>query len=659
MKKVLNVGLDVGSTTVKMVILDEDNIIYKKYLRHFSDIKNTVLSLFEDAKSVMERNLMTIMVTGSGGFNISQKLQVPFIQEVMACISAVKRLIPNADVAIELGGEDAKITYFGDSVEQRMNGTCAGGTGAFIDQMAALLQTDPSGLNDLAKKHNNIYPIASRCGVFAKTDIQPLLNEGAAKEDIAASVLQAVVNQTISGLAQGRHISGHVAFLGGPLHFMSELRERFIETLKLEDDGVLFPEDSQYFVALGAALSSRDEQPFSFECLYERTPMIYRLNHEESEELEPLFSDGEEYRLFNERHARHKVERVDLETYEGNAYLGIDAGSTTTKIALISEDGGLLYSYYGSNMGSPLESTIEALKGLYSKLNQRTKIANSAVTGYGEHLIKAALKVDIGEIETVGQELHKDLLGVLRTRPRPEFLPGSHVAGRRRGRQPGLERRQVSGLRAATRIPCYGDALRVHVGPGEKVINGPYPVPHEVAGDVGSREQALDPFHRVLGRAAGRERALAGYRVEILQAFSLAGRIVCQHEEAAPGEIGPYMLVYVVGLAVTTVARRPQDRGEGRPRAGRDVNIGGHVMPGLAFEDQLLDPVAGAVERAGDSRVERRPVGPAADLLEQPAADILLARSHFGRGSDRRHGAGACLPLTRGHDRQIAVHHVL
>ncbi|WMJ80480.1 acyl-CoA dehydratase activase-related protein [Clostridium sp. MB40-C1] len=402
MKKVLNVGLDVGSTTVKMVVLDEyTNVIYKKYLRHFSDIKNTVVSMLEDAKLTLQKKLLTVMVTGSGGFNISQKLDVPFIQEVIACTSAIENMIPETDAAIELGGEDAKITYLGKSIEQRMNGTCAGGTGAFIDQMASLLQTDALGLNELAKEHRNIYPIASRCGVFAKTDIQPLLNEGAAKEDIAASVFQAVVNQTISGLAQGRPITGNVAFLGGPLHFLSELRKRFIKTLDLKKENIVFPEDSQFFVALGAALSSKEEEPFSFECLYERVPGIYKMNNEECEKLESLFSSDSEYEQFKKRHSKSKVRRVNINEYSGNAYLGIDAGSTTTKIALIDENGGLLYSYYGSNMGSPLESTIEALRELYSKINNNTKIVNSAVTGYGEHLIKAALKVDIGEIETV------------------------------------------------------------------------------------------------------------------------------------------------------------------------------------------------------------------------------------------------------------------
>ncbi|SHJ86655.1 2-hydroxyacyl-CoA dehydratase [Paramaledivibacter caminithermalis] len=414
MGKILNVGLDVGSTTVKMAVLDEKgNILYKKYRRHFSDIKNTVVSMIEGAKEILQKNLVTLMITGSGGFNISEKLNVPFIQEVVSCTNAIENMIPNTDVAIELGGEDAKITYLGDSIEQRMNGTCAGGTGAFIDQMASLLQTDAYGLNELAKKYKNIYPIASRCGVFAKTDIQPLLNEGAAKEDIAASILQAVVNQSISGLAQGRSIKGNVAFLGGPLYFMSELRNRFIETLKLKENNVIFPENSQYFVAIGAALSSRKEEPVLFECIYEKVPGICRLNDRDNHDIDALFANDEEYEEFKNRHAKNKVKKVDLNTYAGEAFLGIDAGSTTTKLALIDNNGGLLYSYYGSNMGSPLESTIKALKELYGKLNRNIKIVNSTVTGYGEHLIKSALKVDIGEIETVAHYKAADF-----------FLPG-------------------------------------------------------------------------------------------------------------------------------------------------------------------------------------------------------------------------------------------
>jgi len=402
MNRVLNVGLDVGSTTIKMIVLDEGaSILYKNYMRHFSDIKKTVVTMFEEAKSLLQNNRLTIMITGSGGFNISKKLDVPFIQEVIACTKTIESYIPYTDVAIELGGEDAKITYLGESIEQRMNGTCAGGTGAFIDQMASLLQTDAAGLNELAKAHKTIYPVASRCGVFAKTDIQPLLNEGASKEDVAASVLQAVVNQTISGLAQGKPIRGNVAFLGGPLYFMSELRKRFIETLKLKDENIIFPEDSQYYVALGAALSSRYEDDISFEYLYKKIPSLSKFDDEDNKEIVPLFRNEDEYNEFKIRHDKHKVKRVDLDSYKGNAYLGIDAGSTTTKIALVDDDGGLLYSYYGSNMGNPLQSTINALQELHSKLNSETKIVNSTVTGYGEHLIKAALKVDHGEIETV------------------------------------------------------------------------------------------------------------------------------------------------------------------------------------------------------------------------------------------------------------------
>lgn len=412
--KVLNVGLDVGSTTVKIVVLDQqDNIVYKKYLRHFSNIKATVLEMLDDAKSMLHKNLMTIMITGSGGMGISRELQVPFIQEVIACTNAVRKLIPTTDTAIELGGEDAKITYFGDSIEQRMNGTCAGGTGAFIDQMAALLQTDAQGLNELARRHKTIYPIASRCGVFAKTDVQPLLNEGAAREDIAASVLQAVVNQTIGGLAQGRPINGKVAFLGGPLYFLSELRERFVQTLALDASGVVFPNDSQYFVAIGAALSSRDQEPSTASCIYERAPDIYNIAVDNTDMLEPLFANQADWEDFKNRHSQHKVARAEIATHRGDAYLGIDAGSTTTKIVLIDQQGRLLFSHYGSNKGSPLESTIKALQDLYAQMNDHTQIAHATVTGYGEHLIKAALRVDVGEIETVAHYKAADF-----------FLPG-------------------------------------------------------------------------------------------------------------------------------------------------------------------------------------------------------------------------------------------
>ncbi len=401
MRKTLRVGIDVGSTTVKVIILNKKEIVYQNYLRHFSEIKKTVKLMLKKAKNILVNNQVGVTITGSGGISISNQLDLPFIQEVIACSNAVEKVIPETDVAVELGGEDAKITYFGDSVEQRMNGSCAGGTGAFIDQMASLLQTNPAGLNQLAKEADNIYSVASRCGVFAKSDVQSLLNDGVSKEDIAISVLDAVVNQTISGLAQGRPIKGNVAFLGGPLHFMSELRKRFIETLNLKEEEVLFPENAQFFVALGAALESRKTEVFPAEQLYQELSKINKIKIQEKEKLPPLFSNKKEYEDFKERHSKNRVSREEISTYEGPAYLGIDAGSTTTKIALVSEDGKLLYSDYDSNQGDPLGSTIEAITTMYQKLHDKIKIAGSAVTGYGEEMIKSALKIDIGEVETL------------------------------------------------------------------------------------------------------------------------------------------------------------------------------------------------------------------------------------------------------------------
>ncbi len=402
MNNIYNIGLDIGSTTVKIVVLNSQNsIIYKEYKRHYSNVRETVFKMLVDSSKKVGKNKIKINVTGSGAVDISKAFDIPFIQEVAAGTAAIEEKIPETDVAIELGGEDAKITYVSGQLEQRMNGSCAGGTGAFIDQMAILLETDADGLNELSKNHDTIYPIASRCGVFAKTDIQPLLNEGASKENIAASVFQAVVNQTISGLAQGRPIKGNVAFLGGPLTFLSQLRDRFIDTLDLSDDEVIFPENSQYFVALGAAINSRDSKIINFE------ELISRINNKNNEpihrkkELEPLFNNQKEYDDFIERHNKAKVKRGNIETYKGNVYLGIDAGSTTTKVALIDENSNLLYSFYGNNKGNPLKSATNALKDMYSKLNNNTVIAQATVTGYGEHLIKSALRIDIGEIETI------------------------------------------------------------------------------------------------------------------------------------------------------------------------------------------------------------------------------------------------------------------
>ncbi|KPU44683.1 activator of (R)-2-hydroxyglutaryl-CoA dehydratase [Oxobacter pfennigii] len=398
----LYLGLDVGSTTVKLVVLDKyERMVYSRYERHYSDIRNTIKRLINDAYNEFPEWDITIMSTGSGGLSVSKWLDIPFIQEVIASTNTIEKFYPHTDVAIELGGEDAKITYFEGQVDQRMNGTCAGGTGAFIDQMAALMKTDAKGLNELAKSCKVIYPIASRCGVFAKTDIQPLLNEGAAKEDIAASVFQAVVNQTIGGLACGRPIKGNVAFLGGPLYFLSELRVRFIETLNLSPGQVIFPENSQLFVAVGAALSSSRDNKISFKDLVDRLKVLNNAVEGEVERLRPLFIDKNEYDEFRERHSKNTAKFKDLSAYEGDCFLGIDAGSTTTKVVLTDNEGAILFSRYGSNEGSPLQSTIKILKELYSIMPRNARIVNSAVTGYGEGLLKAALSVDIGEIETV------------------------------------------------------------------------------------------------------------------------------------------------------------------------------------------------------------------------------------------------------------------
>ncbi|MGL5153202.1 MAG: acyl-CoA dehydratase activase-related protein [Clostridium sp.] len=401
MKK-YHLGLDVGSTTVKIVVLNEkENIIFSEYRRHFSDVRNTVYGLIKEAFNSIGESKVTISIAGSGGMSLAKSMNVDFVQEVIACAEAIKSIVPETDVAIELGGEDAKITYFTGGLEQRMNGSCAGGTGAFIDQMALLLNTDATGLNNLAKKHNIIYPIASRCGVFAKTDVQPLINEGASKEDISASILQAVVNQTIGGLACGKPIRGKVAFLGGPLYFLSELRNRFIETLELKPEEVVFPENSQLFVGIGAALTSKKKGSLLFSDVVERAKGLTIVINEEIERLNPLFKNEEEYKCFKERHDRAKVKRRDIKTYRGSAYLGIDAGSTTTKLILISKDGEVLLSYYEGNEGSPLDKVVSLVNKMYDELPEGVTISNSTVTGYGEALIKSALHVDLGEIETI------------------------------------------------------------------------------------------------------------------------------------------------------------------------------------------------------------------------------------------------------------------
>ena len=402
MNKILHVGLDVGSTTVKIVVMDEElNIIYRNYQRHFSDTKNTVCNVLEELIYKYQDNEFTIALTGSGAMSAAKFLDLPFIQEVISCKRSVEKYIPQTDVVIELGGEDAKIIYFDKSIEQRMNGTCAGGTGAFIDQMASLLNTDTEGLNELAKNHKMIYPIASRCGVFAKTDIQPLLNEGAAKEDIAASIFQAVVNQTISGLAQGRPIRGSVAFLGGPLNYLSELRNRFIETLHLDNEHTIIPEEAHLLVAKGAALDSLSTHCITTEKLKSKIEVLRNSHDDTTNPLAPLFKIDSEYEEFKKRHEKDAVKKGDLSSYKGDVFVGIDAGSTTTKLVVIDNQGTLLYSLYGSNEGNPLQSVIKMLKKLYSIIPKEATLRYSGVTGYGEKLIQTALNVDLNEIETI------------------------------------------------------------------------------------------------------------------------------------------------------------------------------------------------------------------------------------------------------------------
>ena len=394
-------GVDIGSTTVKVAIIDQDNsVLFSDYRRHFANIQETLASLINDAKKAIGDCLVCPVITGSGGLTLSKHLDVPFVQEVIAVSSALKYYLPQTDVAIELGGEDAKIIYLTGGIEQRMNGICAGGTGSFIDQMADLLQTDSAGLNEYAKDYKQIYAIAARCGVFAKTDIQPLINEGATKENLAASIFQAVVNQTISGLACGKPIRGNVAFLGGPLHFLDQLREAFIRTLKLTPQSALHPENSHLFAAIGSAMQSDMSVPISLDSLYEKLSTGIHMASEITR-VDPLFKNEEEYKQFRERHDKAKVNRAPIEGYEGNLYLGIDAGSTTTKIALVDEDGTLRWSFYDNNHGSPLATTKRAMKELKEVLPEKCRIAWSCSTGYGEALLKSALMLDEGEVETV------------------------------------------------------------------------------------------------------------------------------------------------------------------------------------------------------------------------------------------------------------------
>lgn len=398
----LRLGIDVGSTTVKLSVIDaHDHIIYANYERHHTDIRATARSLFEKARGVLGDVSMRVSITGSGGLLLAKWLDLEFVQEVIASKSAVEALIPQTDVAIELGGEDAKIIYFDNGIEQRMNGTCAGGTGSFIDQMASLLHTDAPGLNELAKQATHIYPIASRCGVFAKSDVQPLLNEGAAPADVASSIFQAVANQTVSGLACGHPIRGYVAFLGGPLQYLSELRERFYETLDLDEEHRVVPENAHLFVATGAALAGEADKHVTFAEVIDALDSLGDMQGSEVERLDPLFATDEELAEFHARHDKQVVPKGELATYHGRVFIGIDAGSTTMKAAVVGESGELLYTWYGNNRGDVLGTARVIMDDIYDKLPADCVIGHVTTTGYGEALLIEALRADSGEIETV------------------------------------------------------------------------------------------------------------------------------------------------------------------------------------------------------------------------------------------------------------------
>ncbi len=398
---ILRVGIDIGSTTVKVVVLDEDNkLLFRSYERHYSKARERACETLRSIEDMLHGKDVRLVVTGSAGLGVAKAAGLDFVQEVYATAAAVNAYIPDTDAVIELGGEDAKIIFFGGALEERMNGSCAGGTGAFIDQMATLMNVTVNELDGLSLKHEKIYPIASRCGVFAKSDIQPILNQGGRKEDVAASIFQAVVDQTVAGLTQGRELKGKIVFLGGPLHFLMGLRERFVDTLQLDGDHAVFPEDGDCFAAMGAALCASDYQARPFD-------ELLRLLEESKaatsvvDTMPPLFQSQADYDAFTARHNASTPPRLDIGTYEGDAYLGIDAGSTTTKIVLIAPDGGLLYTYYHSNLGNPVAIALEQLREIYKLCGDRIHIKGSAVTGYGEDLIKNAFSCDLGLVETV------------------------------------------------------------------------------------------------------------------------------------------------------------------------------------------------------------------------------------------------------------------
>ncbi len=395
------VGIDVGSTTVKVVVLSEkDELLYRSYERHFSKVREKTCELLSAARDTIGNNRIRTVVTGSAGLGMAKSADISFVQEVYATAEAVNTLVPGTDAVIELGGEDAKIIFFKGTMEERMNGSCAGGTGAFIDQMATLMNVTADELDKLSLRHEKIYPIASRCGVFAKSDIQPILNQGGRKEDVAASIYQAVVDQTVAGLSQGREIAGKVVFLGGPLHFSMGLRQRFVETLKLEDGNAVFPENGDCFAAIGAALCAENYEESSYEEIFTKLENSVE-DRGATVTLPPLFEDESDYEKFTERHNSNAPPKADIDTYEGKAYLGIDAGSTTTKLVLTDVNGGILYSYYASNKGNPVLVVKNELEKIYALCGDKIYIAGCAVTGYGEDLIKAAFRADAGLVETI------------------------------------------------------------------------------------------------------------------------------------------------------------------------------------------------------------------------------------------------------------------
>ena len=397
----LRVGIDIGSTTVKVVVLDEQNqVLFRSYERHYSKTRERACETLHSIEDMLRGKEVKLVITGSAGLGVAKAAGLDFVQEVYATAAAVNTYIPDTDAVIELGGEDAKIIFFGGALEERMNGSCAGGTGAFIDQMATLMNVSVDELDELSLKHEKIYPIASRCGVFAKSDIQPILNQGGRKEDVAASIFQAVVDQTVAGLTQGRELKGKIVFLGGPLHFLKGLRQRFVESLQLDEAHAIFPEDGDCFAGIGAALCSSDyaERPFD-EVLERLEQSVDSVGLVDT--MPPLFDSQEEYDAFLARHNAMHPPEVDIHTYTGDAWLGIDAGSTTTKMALITADGGLLYTYYHSNQGNPVAIVLEQLKEIYSLCGGRITIKGAAVTGYGEDLIKNAFSCDAGLVETV------------------------------------------------------------------------------------------------------------------------------------------------------------------------------------------------------------------------------------------------------------------